>query len=173
MLISDGEQRRGGYGVRRDEREACCFYSSVHVQDGGGLTLDNKLPLAEPVAVRGEAEMKQELESIRQRLGSTTDWVERIQALLRLEGLIRGGAAQRWSSFFEGLKPLRDPLVAQVPSLVTSAISSCSAYPGVQISDRRSAVSRQACHIVAMLAVCAGQKFEPFALFFIPVITKV
>ena len=156
-----------------DGSPLCFTQVCVHMQDGGGLTLNNKLPLAEPVTVRSEAEMKQELESIRQRLGSTTDWAERIQALLRLEGLIRGGAAERWSSFFEGLKPLRDPLVAQVPSVVTSTTSSCSDCPGVQISDRRSAVSRQACHIVAILAVCAGQKFEPFALFFIPVITKV
>lgn len=86
------------------------------VQDGGGLTVDNKLPLTEPIHVQSEGELRREIENIRKRLGSTMDWVERIQALIKLEGLVRGGANQ-WGSLVDGLKQLKDPLVAQVGNL--------------------------------------------------------
>eukprot|EP00210_Caulerpa_lentillifera_P006256 g5975.t1 len=127
--------RRGGYG------------------DGGGLTVDNKLPLAEAVSLSNEGALKKELDAIGRSLGSTVDWVERIQAIIRLEGLILGGATQ-WPSFLELLRNLKDPLVAQ-------------------ICDRRSAVSRQACHVISVLVSYLGIKFDHMAIFFIPVLIKV
>ncbi len=43
----------------------------------------------------------------------TADWEKRVGALLRLEGLIKGGAAAH-ESFAEMLRPLKDALAVQV-----------------------------------------------------------
>jgi len=125
--------------------------------------------MAPPISLRNENELTKEFEAISQMLGSTIDWTERINALVRLEGLIRGGAA-RYPSLSGGLKMLRDPLVAQVNANTreTRLRLACE-----QISDRRSAVARQACHVVAVLAAHLGIRFEQMALFFLPIVTKV
>lgn len=75
--------------------------------------MDNKLPLAEAVLLPNEGALKREMETIGRSLGSTVDWVDRIHAIIRLEGLILGGATQ-WPAFLELLRNLKDPLVAQV-----------------------------------------------------------
>ena len=46
-------------------------------------------------------------------LDAQVDWDKRIEALLRLEGLIKGGAAQL-DGFADALKLMRDPLTAQI-----------------------------------------------------------
>lgn len=60
-----------------------------------------------------EGALRREMESIGRSLGSTVDWIDRIHAMVRLEGLILGGATQ-WQSFPELLRDLKDPLVEQV-----------------------------------------------------------
>ena len=42
----------------------------------------------------------------------------------------------------------------------------------VQVLERRSAVSRQACHIVTVLAEACGEKLEPLALQLLPALLK-
>ncbi len=77
-----------------------------------------------------------------------------VGALLRLEGLVKGGAAGSYEeTFLELLRSLRDPLLEQ-------------------LADRRSAVSRQAAHTMIALAASLGQRFEPYAAPFMTALFK-
>lgn len=72
----------------------------------------------------------------------------RVATLLRLEGLVAGGAVGSYEAcFLEHLRQLRDPLLEQM-------------------GDRRSAVARQAARTMEMLAAALGIRFEPYAVTF-------
>jgi CLIP-associating protein 1/2 len=62
--------------------------------------------------------------------------------MVRLEGLVKGGAAG-FEAFNDVLKQLSSPLVDQ-------------------LSDRRSAVARQAAHLLEVLAIGMGARFESY-----------
>lgn len=88
--------RRGGFG------------------DSGSVSGTGELPRAEPVAVLSEEQLRQELEAVASSLVPSAEWTHRVEALLRLEGLVLGGAAQ-YANFAEGMTALvREPLVSQV-----------------------------------------------------------
>ncbi|KAL4451390.1 hypothetical protein ABPG77_009462 [Micractinium sp. CCAP 211/92] len=111
------------------------------------------LPSAGPLVVGSEAELRGELEHVAAQLAPTVEWTARVDALLRIEGLVKGGAAS-WPAFPELLTVLlRDPLAAQ-------------------LQERRSAVSRQACHAVSALAQACGTTFEPLAVHLLPTLFK-
>ena len=74
------------------------------------------LPEAQPVAVGSEAELRSELERVVAQLAPAVEWTQRVDALLRLEGLVMGGAAG-FAGFSELLLGLRDALTAQVRML--------------------------------------------------------
>lgn len=76
-----------------------------------------------------------------------------LQAMLQLEGMVLGGAAQL-NNFLDELRNLKDAVTEQ-------------------LNDRRSAVSRVACHLLAELAISLGNKFEPLAVHFLPFMMKV
>eukprot|EP00803_Ostreobium_quekettii_P000644 evm.model.scf_83.8 EVM.evm.TU.scf_83.8 scf_83:153419-159961(+) len=126
-----GAQRRGGY------------------KDGGGFAT----PSVPVVHVQSEKELKNELDKILTDLGASIDWNKRLNALLRLEGML-SGSAPSFPSCAELLRPVKDPLTAQ-------------------INDRRSAVSRQACHVLGVMAASLGSRFELLAVHFLPVLFKV
>lgn len=66
------------------------------------------------MAVGCEAELRAELERVVAQLGPAMEWTLRVDALLRLEGLVKGGAP-RFAAFPELLAALvRDALAAQV-----------------------------------------------------------
>ncbi|GMH33117.1 hypothetical protein BSKO_00951 [Bryopsis sp. KO-2023] len=111
------------------------------------------LPPAGPIPLESDRELKEVLGKISTQLGLSVDWDKRITALIRLEGIFLGGASS-FESCQEYIKMLKDPLTAQ-------------------INDRRSAVSRQACHAVATMAAIMGCQFEAEAIFFLPVLFKV
>ena len=48
----------------------------------------------------------------------------------------------------------------------------CCNNNALQMLERRSAVSRQACHAVATLAAACGTTFEPLAVHLLPVVFK-
>ncbi|KAK9807883.1 hypothetical protein WJX72_012183 [[Myrmecia] bisecta] len=122
-------------------------------KDSGGMTADGELPAVTPILVDSERELKQEIQKLITAMDVKVDWTKRIEAMLRLEALVLGGAGA-WDCFFELLKPLRDPIT-------------------VQLEDRRSAVSRQACHLLGVLAAALGGRFEMHAIYYIPVLFKV
>ena len=83
-------------------------------RDAGGVVASaGELPRAEPVPVFSEEQLRCELESVAGSLKPSIDWVQRVDALVRLESLVLGGATH-FAGFTEGLQALRDPLIAQV-----------------------------------------------------------
>ncbi|PSC71695.1 CLIP-associated -like isoform A [Micractinium conductrix] len=127
-----GRQRRAGFG------------------DAAGV---GALPEAAPFVVGSQAELRAELERVAAQLSPSTEWTLRVDALLRLEGLVKGGAAEL-------------PAFADLVSmLLRDALAT-------QLQERRSAVSRQACHAVGMLAAACGHAFEPLAMHLLPLLFK-
>ncbi|KAL0035610.1 hypothetical protein WJX79_002530 [Trebouxia sp. C0005] len=122
-------------------------------KDSGGLTAAGELPEAPPIWVDSARELKAEIEKLVLALDEKQEWTKRIEALLQLESLVRGGAAGL-EGFLEMLKPLRQPLT-------------------VQLNDRRSAVSKQACRILGLLSAALGAGFDMYALYFLPIIFKI
>lgn len=95
----------------------------------GGL-----LPPAEPRAVGSERELAAALDKCFREMLPSKDWNERIAAMSGVESLVTGGAAEEFpGALSEKLREHREVLVAQV-------------------ADRRSAVMRQACHLIATAA---------------------
>eukprot|EP00962_Isochrysis_galbana_P023363 scaffold7036_cov56-Isochrysis_galbana.AAC.1 len=56
--------------------------------------------------------------AISEQLRDEADWAVRQKALLRLRGLVAGGACEM-EGWTEGFKALRDPLIAQVGTPTT------------------------------------------------------
>lgn len=122
------------------------------VGDAGGRGMNGELPAAPLRPVSSNEELAAELEAVAAGLSATEEWTARVDALLRLEGLALSGAADRFA-LPELLLPLRDVLAAQ-------------------LQERRSAVSRQACHAVSLLAATVGDRLEPLALALLPSLFK-
>eukprot|EP00191_Tetraselmis_sp_GSL018_P009334 CAMPEP_0177597036 /NCGR_PEP_ID=MMETSP0419_2-20121207/11476_1 /TAXON_ID=582737 /ORGANISM="Tetraselmis sp., Strain GSL018" /LENGTH=1360 /DNA_ID=CAMNT_0019089137 /DNA_START=390 /DNA_END=4473 /DNA_ORIENTATION=- len=121
--------------------------------DSGGLTADGDLPRAEPVHIGSDQECKSVLAKLSKDLDLKNDWNDRIKAMLHLEGIVVGGATEL-PCFLEELKACKDGITEQ-------------------LNDRRSAVSRVACHLLEELAVLLKGKFEPLAVHFFPYLMKV
>ena len=82
--------------------------------------------------VASEAELRGELERLAALLTPAVEWTKRVDALLRLEGLAKGGAAT-WPAFPELLAGLRDALTAQVVGRYPCTIDVGRSYlPGLQ-----------------------------------------
>ena len=131
-------KRRGGFG------------------DGGGVGVAGELPDAPALYVATERELHAEMDRVAAALtgkDAANDWQRRIGALLRLEGLVKGGAAA-FPDFDDTLRGLRDALAEQM-------------------LDRRSAVSRQVCHLLAALSAALGPRFDATAAAMLPLTFKV
>jgi len=98
-----------------------------------------------------ERELGAEVEALAAALAPEREWDVRMAALARLEGLLLGGAPQQHEQAFCGpmLRALRDPLLAQ-------------------LADRRSAVVRQATHLLEALARALGPAMEATAEALLP-----
>ncbi|KAL5711594.1 hypothetical protein ACHQM5_013862 [Ranunculus cassubicifolius] len=106
----------------------------------------------DPISVYSEKELIREFEKIGSTLVPEKDWSIRIAAMQRVEGLLFGGAAD-YPSFPSLLKQLVPPL-------------------STQLSDRRSSVVKQACHLLCLLSKELLGDFEGCAEMFIPVLFK-
>ncbi|KAK4773433.1 hypothetical protein SAY87_028452 [Trapa incisa] len=106
----------------------------------------------EPVKVYSEKELVREFEKIASTLVPEKDWSIRIAAMQRVEGLVVGGAAE-YPCFLGFLKQLIGPLNSQ-------------------LSDRRSSIVKQACHLLCFLSKELLGDFEACAEMFIPVLFK-
>ncbi|XP_010548720.1 PREDICTED: CLIP-associated protein-like isoform X2 [Tarenaya hassleriana] len=106
----------------------------------------------EPIKVYSEKELIREFEKISSILVPDKDWSIRIAAMQRIESLVAGGAADY--PCFRGL------LKQLVGSLST------------QLSDRRSSIVKQACHLLCFLSKELLGDFESCAEVFIPVLFK-
>ncbi|XP_047940470.1 CLIP-associated protein [Salvia hispanica] len=106
----------------------------------------------EPIKVYSEKELVREFEKIVSTLVPEKDWSIRIAAMQRIEGLVIGGAAD-YPGFRGLLKQLIGPL-------------------STQLSDRRSSIVKQACHLLNFLSKELLGDFEGCAEMFIPVLFK-
>ncbi|MED6132989.1 hypothetical protein PIB30_024066 [Stylosanthes scabra] len=106
----------------------------------------------DPIKVYSEKELIREIEKIASTLVPEKDWSIRIAAMQRVEGLVLGGAAD-YPSFRGLLKQLVGPL-------------------STQLSDRRSSIVKQACHLLCFLSKELLGDFEACAEMFIPVLFK-
>uniref|UniRef100_A0A0D9VIC3 TOG domain-containing protein n=1 Tax=Leersia perrieri TaxID=77586 RepID=A0A0D9VIC3_9ORYZ len=106
----------------------------------------------EPIRVHSEKELLRELEKISFALDPEKDWSIRIAAMQRIEALVYGGAID-YPSFLMLLKQLVPPLSSQ-------------------LSDRRSSIVKQACHLLNILSKELLGDFEACAEIFIPVLFK-
>ncbi|GLI59247.1 hypothetical protein VaNZ11_001093 [Volvox africanus] len=119
-------------------------------KDGGGVTFDGDLPLATPIPITSERDLRMELEVATATLAQApnADWQARMSAMQRVEGLVLGGAVD-WECFHEALKGLAQAL-------------------SQQFKERRSTIARQACHLIGVLARVLGPRFEPHVLLLLP-----
>ncbi|PUZ47925.1 hypothetical protein GQ55_7G205100 [Panicum hallii var. hallii] len=106
----------------------------------------------EPIKVHSEKELLREFEKIAATLVPEKDWSLRIAAMQRIEALVYGGAID-YPSFLMLLKQLVPPL-------------------STQLSDRRSSIVKQACHLLNILSKELLGDFEPCAELFIPMLFK-
>ncbi|XP_042488776.1 CLIP-associated protein-like [Macadamia integrifolia] len=106
----------------------------------------------DPVKVYSDKELVREIEKIASTFVPDKDWSIRIAAMQRLEGLVFGGATD-YPSFPTLLKQLVAPLCTQ-------------------LSDRRSSIVKQACHLLSLLSKELLGDFEACAEMFIPVLFK-
>ncbi|KAB2018449.1 hypothetical protein ES319_D08G230400v1 [Gossypium barbadense] len=106
----------------------------------------------DPIKVYSEKELIREFEKISSTLVPEKDWSVRIAAMQRVEGLVFGGAAD-YPCFRGLLKQLVGPL-------------------STQLSDRRSSIVKQACHLLSFLSKELLGDFEACAEIFIPVLFK-
>ncbi|KAJ6956573.1 CLIP-associated protein [Populus alba x Populus x berolinensis] len=106
----------------------------------------------EPIKVYSEKELIREFEKIAATLVPEKDWTIRIAAMQRVEGLVLGGATD-YPCFRGLLKQFVGPL-------------------NTQLSDRRSSVVKQACHLLCFLSKDLLGDFEACAEMFIPALFK-
>ncbi|XVE78036.1 hypothetical protein DITRI_Ditri13aG0111900 [Diplodiscus trichospermus] len=106
----------------------------------------------DPIKVYSDKELIREFEKIASTLVPEKDWSIRIAAMQRVEGLVCGGAAD-YPCFKGLLKQLVGPL-------------------STQLSDRRSSIVKQACHLLSFLSKEHLGDFEACAEMFIPVLFK-
>uniref|UniRef100_A0A5B7AGT6 Putative CLIP-associated protein isoform X1 n=1 Tax=Davidia involucrata TaxID=16924 RepID=A0A5B7AGT6_DAVIN len=125
--------------------------SSREVSLFGGDTDVTEKPV-DPIKVYSEKELIREFEKISSTLVPDKDWSIRIGAMQRVEGLVIGGAAD-YPCFRGLLKQLVGPL-------------------STQLSDRRSSIVKQACHLLNFLSKELLGDFEACAEMFIPVLFK-
>ncbi|RCV34450.1 hypothetical protein SETIT_7G160500v2 [Setaria italica] len=134
--------KRGSPRTKSLPRESTLF--------GGDTDITEKA--VEPVKVHSEKELLREFEKIAATLVPEKDWSLRIAAMQRIEALVYGGAID-YPSFLMLLKQLVPPL-------------------STQLSDRRSSIVKQACHLLNILSKELLGDFEPCAEIFIPMLFK-
>ncbi|GBG73139.1 hypothetical protein CBR_g12856 [Chara braunii] len=107
----------------------------------------------EPVRVYSEKDLSKEIEKAAAMLVPETDWSVRMKVMQRVEGLVAGGASD--FDAFPGM------LLRQMKDAIAG-----------QLQDRRSAIVRQTCQMLNLLAKELRFAFEPLAEFLIPVLLK-
>ncbi|KAL8137117.1 hypothetical protein V2J09_003118 [Rumex salicifolius] len=140
--LANHNQKRSSHKPKSSSRESSLF--------GGDGDVTEKP--AEPVSVYSEKELIREFEKIASTLVPEKDWSIRISAMQRFEGLVVGGATD-YPCFRGLLKQLVNPL-------------------STQLTDRRSSVVKQACHLLNYLSMELLGDFESCAEIFIPVLFK-
>ncbi|KAL3725153.1 hypothetical protein ACJRO7_030207 [Eucalyptus globulus] len=138
--------------IHNPKRNSPRAKSSTRDTSQSGAEGDVTVKPVEPITVYSEKELIREFEKIASTLVPDKDWSVRIGAMQRIEALVSGGAAD-YPCFKGLLKQLMGPL-------------------NTQLSDRRSSIVKQACHLLCFLSKELLGDFEACAESFIPVLFK-
>ena len=120
--------------------------------DSGGSTLDNGIVAVEPVLVDSEANFRQEISQVAAALAPSEKWDIKMQSLQRLEGLFLGGCSR-------------------FPSVIGLLVDMQDAFREL-ITDKRSALCRQVCHLLIAAAEALQSDIEPLVDPLLPVLLK-
>jgi len=107
-----------------------------------------------PERISNEHELKRAMHAAARDLHPEQDWLKRIAAMVRLEAIALGGGSVAFEDAF------------------TSSLGKAKEAITAQVNDRRSAVVKQASHLLAALARHATASFEPYAEHFIMALLK-
>lgn len=146
---SSSEIKSANLSTKKSSPKAKTSTREVSLFGGDGDITEKPV---EPIKVYSEKELVREFEKIASTLIPDKDWSIRIAAMQRVEGLVIGGATD-YPSFRALLKQLVGPL-------------------STQLSDRRSSIVKQACHLLIFLSKELLGDFEACAEMFIPVLFK-
>ena len=122
--------------------------------DGGGVTQDGSTPEVKPVPIKSVHELGHVMDDLKAVLSDTTeDWHARMDYMMKLEGIVtsNGKHAEALAAMLNGMR-------------------SCFVE---QALDRRSAVSRQACHLLTVIAEHMGSAADGIVENLVPVLFKV
>ena len=120
--------------------------------DSGASTLDNGIAAVEPVAVDSEAALRNEFSQVAAALAPSEKWDIKMQALQRLEGLFLGGCTRF---------PSAAGLLADMQEVFKALIT-----------DKRSALCRQVCHLLITASEALQSDMEPLVDPLLPVLLK-
>nr|DAD20149.1 TPA_asm: hypothetical protein HUJ06_021612 [Nelumbo nucifera] len=147
--FSSGELKSASLTQKKSSPKA---KSSIREMSLSGGESDATEKTVDPIKVYSEKELIREFDKIASTLVPEKDWSLRIAAMQRVEGLVFGGGAD-YPCFPALLKQLVAPL-------------------STQLSDRRSSIVKQACHLLSFLSKELLGDFEACAEMFIPVLFK-
>ncbi|XP_043723003.1 CLIP-associated protein-like [Telopea speciosissima] len=144
-----GETKPASLNQKKSSPKTKSSTREMSLSGGEGDVTDKPI---DPVKVYSDKELVREIEKIASTFVPDKDWSIRIAAMQRFEGLVFGGATD-YPSFPTLLKQLVAPLCTQ-------------------LSDRRSSIVKQACHLLSLLSKELLGDFEACAEMFIPVLFK-
>ncbi|KAF8402021.1 hypothetical protein HHK36_012972 [Tetracentron sinense] len=147
--FTSGEMKTASLNPKKSSPRSKSSTRDMSLSGGEGDVTEKPV---DPVKVYSEKELVREFEKIASTLVPEKDWSIRIAALQRVEGLLFGGAAD-YPCFPALLKQLVAPL-------------------STQLSDRRSSIVKQGCHLLCLLSKELLGDFEACAEMFIPVLFK-
>eukprot|EP00824_Muranothrix_gubernata_P015246 TRINITY_DN3166_c0_g1_i1.p1 TRINITY_DN3166_c0_g1~~TRINITY_DN3166_c0_g1_i1.p1 ORF type:complete len:1165 (+),score=209.18 TRINITY_DN3166_c0_g1_i1:276-3497(+) len=125
--------------------------SNSDLSRGRNMPLDEEI---RPVVVSTDKDLEREAQDVYDVLKDyQAEWDKRINVIRRLEGIILGGACDLESFPNVLSRLLREPIVTQV-------------------QDLRSAVVKETCNCIALLAQVMGDRLESFAEHVIPTLFK-
>eukprot|EP00752_Nemacystus_decipiens_P012648 g11203.t1 len=119
--------------------------------DGGEESAFSALEPLDTVAVYTERDVRREVEAAKMGLEHGSDWQKWVSAMRRLAGVALGGGGSEFPALLVGL------VRASVHEMV-----------GHKVSENRSAVAREACRCVAVLARCLTEHFGLLAELWLP-----
>lgn len=134
------------------------MFSSTTSSSATRPTAAAQLPVGQPIAPADAKRFSSELRSLRPTLGSLDAcWTLRSKAMNRAEQLVRERGLNGFSAWTPGWK---DEL---------AGFQRCM---GMQLSDLRSSILREACRLLLALAEGAPREFEDQLMFYLPLLWK-
>ncbi|CAM9791989.1 unnamed protein product [Ectocarpus sp. 4 AP-2014] len=144
---------RGGGGSRAGSPAALIGNSPRGLAPGSGEE-ESAFSALEPlvaVTVYTERDVRREVEAVKAGLEHESDWQRWVSVMRRLAGVALGGGGSEFPALLVGL------VRASVHDMV-----------GHKVSENRSAVAREACRCVAVLARCLTDHFGALAELWLP-----